>query len=109
MQAGRRPGHEGANAAMKGANAATKARTRRCQNFSTRSEMIWLYSRWMSDTELAPQSSADPAPIPALGPPSYPPDPGWVVTRHDDVCAVLSDPRYEVGAAASTAPVGTIS
>jgi cytochrome P450 len=71
--------------------------------------MIWLYSRWMSDTELAPQSSADPAPIPALGPPSYLPDTGWVVTRHDDVCAVLSDPRYEVGAAASTAPVGTIS
>lgn len=63
----------------------------------------------MSDTELAPQNSADPAPIPALGPPSYLPDTGWVVTRHDDVCAVLSDPRYEVGAAASTAPVGTIS
>lgn len=70
--------------------------------------MIWLYSRGMRDTESSRHYPADPVPIPALGPPAYLPDTGWVVTRHRDVRAVLSDPGYEVAAAAAAAPVGTI-
>lgn len=62
----------------------------------------------MPDAELALQGSADPVPVPALGPPSYLPDTGWVVTRYGDVRAVLSDPRYEIPGAVSVAPVGTI-
>src|ERR1700735_1840873 len=79
-----------------------------CRDFSTLGEMIWLYSQKMRDTESSRHYPADPVPIPALGPPAYLPNTGWVVTRHRDVRAVLSAPRSEVAAAAGTAPLGTI-
>jgi cytochrome P450 len=76
---------------------------------STAGEMMTRYRRGMADTEVASQRSADPMPIPALGPPSRQPDGGWMITRHDDVRTVLSDPRYEVPTVTGTSPVGTIA
>lgn len=51
----------------------------------------------------------DPLPVPALAAPSHEPGIGVVVTRHQDVCAVLSDVRYEIPAVTDTAPLGTIA
>jgi cytochrome P450 len=63
----------------------------------------------MADTDIVNQLSADPVPVPALGPPEFRPETGWVVTRHDDVCTVLCDPRYGVPAVPGGASVGTIA
>jgi cytochrome P450 len=63
----------------------------------------------MADTETAQQRPADPAPVPELGPPADGADTGVIVTRHRDVCSVLSDPGYEIPGVTGTAPVGTVA
>ncbi|WP_435209937.1 cytochrome P450 [Micromonospora sp. bgisy143] len=53
----------------------------------------------------------DIAPVaetPACGPPSLGPDGGWCVTRHADVRAALTDPRFRVPAVDS-GPPGTLA
>lgn len=63
----------------------------------------------MADTEIAQQRIADPAPVPELRPPVCQSDTGVVVTRHQDVCAVLSDPGFEIPGVTGSAPAGTIA
>src|SRR5450755_18632 len=68
----------------------------------------------MAGTGIASQGAADPSPvrapspIPALGPVSYLPDAGWIITRHSQLRAMLADPGYEVPAVTAGGPAGTI-
>ncbi|MEW2384261.1 cytochrome P450 [Micromonospora sp. NPDC047707] len=57
----------------------------------------------MTDLLIAP-----PPGTPACGPPVRDPDSGWVVTRHADVCAVLTDPAFQVPVA-DAGPAGTLA
>lgn len=52
--------------------------------------------------------SPDPMAVPPPAPPSYQPGAGVVVTRHQDVCAVLSDPGYEIPTETGSGSLGTI-
>lgn len=61
-----------------------------------------VYGRWMT----WPNIAADPE-TPPCGPPVPGPD-GWVVTRHADVLAVLTDPRCVIPAAPE-AEYGTLA
>jgi cytochrome P450 len=62
----------------------------------------------MTRIDQARRQPADPVAIPALGPPACCSDGSMVVTRHRQVRAVLSDPGFEVPAAAAARSRGTI-
>jgi cytochrome P450 len=62
----------------------------------------------MTAADLVPESTTDPLAVPAVGPVTYAPDAGWIVTRSAQVRAVLADARYEVPAVTAAGPVGSI-
>jgi cytochrome P450 len=63
----------------------------------------------MTFAKLTPQTAIEPLAVPAVGPASYLPGTGWIVTRSCQARAVLADPAYQVPEARTTGPIGSIA